>query len=90
MKAKTFDRKFDAGEKVMDRLDLSKARRVGTDPKRVNVDFPVWMVDSLDREARRLGVTRQSLIKLWLADRLARVKAVLGRDEIRSAGQRRS
>jgi hypothetical protein len=71
MKAKTFDRKFDAGEKVVDQLDLSKARRVGIDPKRVNVDFPAWMVDSLDREARRIGVTRQSLIKLWLADRLA-------------------
>jgi hypothetical protein len=72
MKAKTFDRKFDAGEEVVDQLDLSRARRVGTDPRRVNVDFPAWMVDSLDREARRLGVTRQSLIKLWLADRLAR------------------
>ena len=71
MKAKTFDRRFDAGEKVVEQLDLSKARRVGTDPKRVNVDFPAWMVDSLDREARRMGVTRQSLIKLWLADRLA-------------------
>lgn len=70
MKAKTFDRKFDTGERVVDQLDLNKARRVGTDPKRVNVDFPAWMVDSLDREARRLGVTRQSLIKLWLADRL--------------------
>jgi hypothetical protein len=70
MKAKTFDRKFDAGEEVVDELDLSKARRVGIDPKRVNVDFPAWMVDSLDREARRLGVTRQSLIKLWLADKL--------------------
>jgi hypothetical protein len=71
MRAKTFDRTFDAGEGIADQLDLSKARRVGTDPKRVNVDFPAWMVDSLDREARRLGVTRQSLIKLWLADRLA-------------------
>jgi hypothetical protein len=71
MRAKTFDRKFDAGEKVVDQLDLSKVRRAGTDAKRVNVDFPAWMVDSLDREARRMGVTRQSLIKLWLADRLA-------------------
>jgi hypothetical protein len=70
MKAKTFDRKFDAGEEVVDELDLGKARRVGIGPKRVNVDFPGWMVDSLDREARRLGVTRQSLIKLWLADKL--------------------
>ena len=50
MKAKTFDRKFDAAEKIIDQLDLSKARRIGTDPKRVNVDFPSWMVDSLDRE----------------------------------------
>jgi hypothetical protein len=62
MKAKTFDRKFDAGEDIADQLDLSKARRVGTDPKRVNVDFLAWMVDSLDREERRLRVTRQSLI----------------------------
>jgi hypothetical protein len=70
MKAKTFDRQFDSGEKVVDQLDLRKARRIGTDARRVNVDFPAWMVDSLDREARRLGVTRQSLIKLWLADKL--------------------
>jgi hypothetical protein len=71
MKAKTFDRKFDAGKKIADQLDLSKARRIGSEAKRVNVDFPTWMVHSIDREARRLGVTRQSLIKLWLADRLA-------------------
>ena len=75
MKAKTFDRKFDAAEKIIDQLDLSKARRIGTDPKRVNVDFPGWMVDSLDREARRMGVTRQSLIKLWLAERLGQPTA---------------
>jgi hypothetical protein len=75
MKAKTFDRKFDDGGEIIDQLDLSQARRIGTDPKRVNVDFPAWMVDSLDREARRLGVTRQSLIKLWLADRLAQMVA---------------
>jgi hypothetical protein len=70
MKAKTFDSKFDSGEKIVTQLDLRKARRIGTDAKRVNVDFPAWMVNSLDREARRLGVTRQSLIKLWLADKL--------------------
>ena len=81
MKAKTFDRKFDAGEKIIDQLDLSKGRRIGTDPKRVNVDFPGWMVHSLDREARRMGVTRQSLIKLWLADKLGQPAA---------AGNRRS
>ena len=70
MKAKTFDRKFDANESITGQLDLGKARRVGTEAKRVNVDFPAWMVGSLDREARRMGVTRQSLIKLWLADKL--------------------
>ncbi len=75
MKAKTFDRKFDAGEKIVEHLDLNKARRIGIDAKRVNVDFPAWMVDSLDREARRLGVTRQSLIKLWLADKLVQPAA---------------
>ena len=72
MKAKTFDSKFDSGGKIVNQLDLRKARRIGTDAKRVNVDFPAWMVDSLDREARRLGVTRQSLIKLWLADKLGK------------------
>ena len=78
MKAKTFDRKFDSGTKIVDQLDLKKARRIGTDAKRVNVDFPAWMVESLDREARRLGVTRQSLIKLWLADKLGQ-PAVVGK-----------
>jgi hypothetical protein len=79
MKAKTFDRKFDSGGKIADQLDLSKARRIGTDARRVNVDFPAWMVDSLDREARRLGVTRQSLIKLWLADKLGQPVAAVKR-----------
>lgn len=78
MKAKTFDRKFDAGGKITDQLDLRKAQRIGTNAKRVNVDFPSWMVDSLDREARRMGVTRQSLIKLWLADKLGQ-PAIAGR-----------
>jgi hypothetical protein len=72
MNAKTFDQKFDSGENIVGQLDLKKARRVGTEAKRVNVDFPAWMVDSLDREARRLGVTRQSLIELWLAEKLGR------------------
>ena len=71
LKAATFDRKFDADEKITDYLDVSRARRPGIEAKRVNVDFPVWMVQSIDKEARRLGVTRQSLIKLWLAERLS-------------------
>jgi len=70
MKAKTFDRKFDDGESIIDQLDLSKAKRPEREQKRVNVDFPVWMIHSLDKEAKRLGVPRQSIIKIWLAERL--------------------
>ena len=70
IKASAFDKKFDADEDIEQHLDWSKARRPGLEAKRVNVDFPAWMVQSLDQEARRLGVTRQSLIKLWLADKL--------------------
>jgi len=70
MKAKTFDTQFDAGADLSPTLDLSKARRVAQTQKRVNVDFPAWMVESLDREASKLGVTRQSVIKVWLAERL--------------------
>ena len=73
MKAKTFDRIFDEGDSILDQLDLSKARRPQHEQKRVNVDFPVWMVHSLDREAKRLGVPRQSIIKIWLAERLEQV-----------------
>jgi hypothetical protein len=70
MKASEFDKKFDAGESVLDQLDVAQARRPGEETKRINVDFPVWMVASLDREAHRLGVTRQSIIKMWLAEHL--------------------
>lgn len=70
MKAEEFDRLFDDGEDVSSFLDLASARRPGLEQRRVNVDFPVWMIESLDREARRLGVTRQSIIKVWLAERL--------------------
>ena len=70
MKAKTFDRKFDEGESIIDQLDLSKASRPEREQKRVNVDFPVWMIHSLDKEAKRLGVPRQAIIKIWLAERL--------------------
>ena len=73
MKAKSFDAKFDKGEDVTGILDLSKARRPLQEQRRVNVDFPTWMIESLDREAGRLGVTRQSIIKVWLAERLEQV-----------------
>ncbi len=70
MKAKDFDKAFDDGKSVIDQLDLSGKHRPELEQKRVNVDFPVWMIHRLDREARRLGVTRQSVIKMWLAERL--------------------
>ena len=73
MKAEEFDKKFDAGQSIIDNLDLTKARRPEQEQKRVNVDFPVWMIQSLDKEARRLGVPRQSIIKLWLAERLEKI-----------------
>lgn len=70
MKAKTFDRKFESGEEIIDALDLSKAKRTNQQQRRVNVDFPNWMIERLDKEAKRLGVTRQSIIKVWLSERL--------------------
>jgi len=71
MKAKILDKKFDDNkEDILDAFDLSKARRPNQEQKRVNVDFPAWMVASLDKEAKHLGVTRQSIIKVWLAERL--------------------
>jgi len=71
MKAGELEKKFDKGvEDVIDEFDLSSATRPNREQKRVNVDFPLWMVESLDREAQRLGVTRQSIIKVWIAERL--------------------
>jgi hypothetical protein len=71
MKASECDKKFDDGvEDVIDDLDMSTATRPFKEQRRVNVDFPVWMIESLDREAHRLGVTRQSIIKVWIAERL--------------------
>lgn len=70
MKASEFDKKFDDSDNIIAELDVKRARRPGEEARRINVDFPAWMVASLDREARRLGVTRQSIIKMWLAERL--------------------
>ena len=72
MKAKKFDNEFDQGKDISAALDLSKAQRPKQEQRRVNVDFPTWMIEMLDREAGRLGVTRQSIIKVWLAERLER------------------
>lgn len=74
MKPKDFDKKFDDNKKdIIGDLDLSSLRRPNQKQKRVNVDFPAWIIDSLDKEAKRMGVTRQSVIKLWLAERLEKL-----------------
>ncbi len=74
MKPEDFDKKFDDNKKdIIDDLDLASLRRPNLKQKRVNVDFPAWIIDSLDKEAKRMGVTRQSVIKLWLAERLEKI-----------------
>ncbi len=70
MKAKQFDEKFELGEDLTDDLDFSKARRVNQEAKRVNIDFPTWVVKDLDKHSKRLGITRQALVKVWIAEKL--------------------
>ncbi len=70
MKAREFDKKFDEGGDISKYLDIPKARRPKQEHTRVNVDFPMWMIQLLDKEAKRLGVPRQSIIKVWVAERL--------------------
>ncbi len=70
MNANELDKIFDNGGDITKYLDISSARRPNLEQKRVNVDIPIWMVESLDRESKRIGVTRQSIMKLWLAERL--------------------
>jgi hypothetical protein len=73
MKANEFDKRFDNGKDISKYLDMSKAKRSGQEQKRVNVDFPLWMIRFLDKEAKRLGVPRQSIIKVWIAERMEKV-----------------
>ncbi|TAE89561.1 MAG: CopG family transcriptional regulator, partial [Verrucomicrobia bacterium] len=68
--AEELERRFDAGEDISAYLDWSKAKRPGLEQRRVHVDLPLWMIDSLDAEAKRVGVTRQSIVKVWLAERI--------------------
>ena len=89
MKAKKFEQQFDGDVDITDSLDLSKAKRVLQEQKRVNVDFPTWMIDSLDREASKLGVTRQSVIKVWLAERLEVTASNLPIQRARAGAARR-
>ena len=76
MNSSEFDRRFDDGESIIEVLDVTAARRQRLEQKRVNVDFPIWMVEQLDQEANRLGGTRQSIIKVWQAERLERPKLI--------------
>lgn len=71
MKANEFDTRFDNGEDITDSLNLSQVKRAGYEQKSIDIDFPTWMIEALDQEAKRLGVTRQSIIKIWIADRLS-------------------
>ena len=74
MKAKDFDKKYDENKTdIIDDLDLFTLKRPNQQQKRVNVDFPVWVIDSLDKEAGRIGVSRQSIIKLWLVEKLEQI-----------------
>ena len=70
MKGKDFDKKFEFGQDLTDNLDLSGSRRVNQEPKRVNIDFPVWVVEQLDKQSKRLGISRQALVKVWVAEKL--------------------
>ncbi|MCD4700975.1 MAG: BrnA antitoxin family protein [Candidatus Aegiribacteria sp.] len=75
MKAKDLDKKFDDGVDILKYLELAKARRVDQEQRRVNVDFPIWMIHSLDKEAKRLGIPRQSLIKMLIAKHIEEARA---------------
>ncbi|WP_319588425.1 type II toxin-antitoxin system BrnA family antitoxin [uncultured Desulfobulbus sp.] len=70
MEAQKFDEKFDAGDDLTQELDFSKARRINQESRRVNIDFPAWVVAGLDKQAHRLGITRQALVKVWIAEKL--------------------
>jgi hypothetical protein len=74
MTAEEFDKKFDDNqEDIIEYLDLSTIKRPNLEPKRINIDFPAWMVKSLDEEARHIGVSRQAIIKTWLAEKINQV-----------------
>ena len=73
MKANEFEKEFNENKNIIKHLDLSNMKRPKQEQKRVNVDFPIWMIDLLDKEAKRLGVPRQSIIKVWVAERLEKV-----------------
>ena len=66
-----FDKKFDDGEDISEYIDFDSVRPLNAEQKQINLELPLWIVKGLDKEAQRLGVTRQSVIKTWLAEKLA-------------------
>jgi hypothetical protein len=65
-----FDEKFEKKENLVPYLQTDKITKPGLKSRRVSVDFPEWMVQELDRAAQKLGITRQSLIKVFISDKL--------------------
>ncbi len=70
MKAEDIDKKFDSGEDVLEYFDTDNLLRPNLEAKRVNIDFPIWVVNALDKEAKAIGISRQALIKTWIVDRI--------------------
>lgn len=70
IKADELDRIFDEGQDISAYIDLSNAKRVNFEQKRVNLDLPIWMIEQLDFEAKKLGVARQAIMKMFLAQHL--------------------
>jgi hypothetical protein len=70
MTAQEFEKQFDDGEDITPHIDPSSIHRPGLQARRVNVDFPEWIIEKLDMQSRLIGVSRQSLIKLWVSERI--------------------
>jgi hypothetical protein len=74
--AQEFEQQFDEGEDITPFIDMSSIRRPGMEPRRVNVDFPEWMIEKLDWQSRLIGVSRQALVKLWISERIQKEQQI--------------
>ena len=72
----SFEQRFDEGEDITPFIDMSSIRRPGLEPRRVNVDFPEWMIEKLDWQSRLIGVSRQALVKLWVSERIQKEQQI--------------
>ena len=88
MKAREFEKQFDAGEDVTKALHLTQGRRLRQEPKRINVDLPAWMIEALDKEANRLTTTRGAIIRTWIGERLDQTTCAGSASGKDSAGDR--